>query len=89
MADERDQSQQTEEPTQKRLDDAREHGDVVKSAEVQTLILLLGGTLAIAIFGHSAAASLTNLFRTFLAEPDQMGTDSGELIAMMRSLLGQ
>ena len=51
MADDRDQAQQTEEPTQKRLDEAHEHGDVVKSSEVQTLVLLLGGTLAIAMFG--------------------------------------
>ena len=35
------QSQQTEEPTQKRLDQAREHGDVVKSPEVSTFVLLL------------------------------------------------
>jgi flagellar biosynthetic protein FlhB len=89
MADDRDDAQQTEEPTQKRLDDAREHGDVVKSAELQTLILLFGGTLAIAIFGNSAAANLTNMFRMFLAEPDQMGTGSGELLSLMRSLLEQ
>jgi len=86
MADDRDDAQQTEEPTQKRLDDEREHGDVVKSAELQTLILLFGGTLAIAIFGNSAAANLTNMFRMFLAEPDQMGTGSGELLSLMRSL---
>lgn len=89
MAGDRDDAQQTEEPTQKRLDEALEHGDIVKSAELQTLILLFGGTLAIAIFSRSAAAGLTNLFRTFLAEPDQMGVDPGELLGMMRSLLGQ
>ncbi len=89
MADDRDDAQQTEEPTQKRLDDALEHGDVVKSSELQTLILLLGGTLAIAMFGRSAASGMTNMFRAFLTEPDQMGVDHGELLGMMRSLLGQ
>ena len=61
MADDRDPSQQTEDPTQKRLDDAREHGDVVKSAELQTLILLLGsflrrGTLSAVLTLGSLAA---------------------------------
>jgi len=89
MADDRDPSQQTEEPTQKRLDEAREHGDVVKSAELQTLILLFGGTLAIAAFGHSAAASLAQSLTRFLSEPDQMGTGPVELMALMRQILVQ
>ena len=89
MADDRDQSQQTEEPTQKRLDEALEHGDVVKSPELQTLILLFGGTLAIAVFGQSAALGLARTFQMFLAEPDQIGVGSGELLNMMRALLEQ
>ena len=89
MADDRDPSQQTEEPTQKRLDEAREHGDTVKSPEVQTLILLLGGTLAIAMFGQSAALGLARTFNMFLAEPDQIGIGPGELMGLMRELLGQ
>lgn len=89
MADDRDPSQQTEEPTQKRLDEAREHGDVVKSSEVQTLILLLGGTLAIAMFGQSAALGLARSIRIFLAEPDQIGIGPGEMIGLMRELLGR
>ena len=87
MADDRDQSQQTEEPTQKRLDDAREHGDVVRSSEVQTLVLLFGGTLAIATFGSSAALKLAETFQRFLAEPDQIGIGPGELMGLMRDLL--
>jgi flagellar biosynthesis protein FlhB len=87
MADDRDESQQTEEPTQKRLDQAQEQGDVVKSAEVQTFILLLGATLAIATFGASAAKGFVEMLRMFLAAPDSMGTDPGELLELMRRLL--
>ena len=54
MAEDQDKSQQTEEPTAKRLEQARESGDVVKSTEVTAFVLLAGGTLAIAMFGHSA-----------------------------------
>ncbi|MBU6296828.1 MAG: flagellar biosynthesis protein FlhB [Alphaproteobacteria bacterium] len=89
MAEDRDESQQTEEPTQRRLDEAREHGDIVKSAEVQTLVLLLGGTLAIAMFGRSATVELVSTFRIFLAQPDQINVDPGGLLALMRDLMGR
>jgi flagellar biosynthesis protein FlhB len=87
MADEKDKSSQTEEPTQKRLDDAREHGDVVKSTEVSTFIVLAGGTLAIAMFGKSAAVSLTQLFRAFIEQPDQFTVSGGDLHKLMATLM--
>lgn len=87
MADDRDPSQQTEEPTQRRLDEAREHGDIVKSTEVQTLILLGGGTLAIAMFGAGMASDMGKTMRWFLAQPDQINVGSGELILIARDLL--
>lgn len=89
MADDRDASQQTEEPTQRRLDQARSHGDLVKSSELQTLVLLAGGTLAIAMFGRTAALELASTFRIFLAHPDQIDVDSGGLMALMRELMGR
>lgn len=87
MADDRDSSQQTEEPTQRRLDEAREHGDVVKSGELVTFIVLGGGALAIAIFGRSTSESLTLLLRGFLENPDQIALDSGDIMALMRHVL--
>lgn len=87
MADDRDESQQTEEPTQRRLDDAHAKGDVVKSQELQTLILLLGATLALAIFAQSSSVELMRTFRVFLASPDEMGTDGGALQILAREVL--
>ncbi len=87
MADDRDASQQTEEPTQRRLDDAQEKGDVVKSTEISTFILLLGGTLAIAMFAQSSSLELARIFRVFLASPDEIGTDPGSLQVLMREIL--
>ena len=87
MAEDQDKSQQTEEPTAKRLDQAREHGDVVKSAELSTFILLGGGTLAIAMFGKYTAVSLARTLSLFLQQPDTMSVDGASLTAMMRLLL--
>ena len=61
MADDQDKSQQTEEPTAKRLEQARESGDVVKSTEVTAFVLLGGATLAIAMFGKYALTTGKNL----------------------------
>jgi flagellar biosynthesis protein FlhB len=87
MADERDSSQATEEPTQRRLDEAQAHGDVVKSQEVSTFIVLGGGTLAIAIFGQSVAEGFVTTFRVFLEQPDQLPLDSVGIMGLMRGTL--
>jgi len=87
MAEDQDKSQQTEEPTSKRLEQARESGDVVKSAELTTFILLGAGTLAIAMFGKYAALSLARSLTLFLQQPDAMSVDGAGLMAMMRLLL--
>jgi flagellar biosynthetic protein FlhB len=89
MADETDKSQQTEEPTAKRLEQARESGDVVKSGEINTFILLGGGTLAIAMFGKQTALGLAHSLTMFLEQPDTMSVDGAGLSAIFRSLLPQ
>jgi flagellar biosynthetic protein FlhB len=85
MAGDRDDSQRTEEPTQRRLDDARAHGDVVKSTEVTTFAVLAGGTLAIAMFGRGVSESFAGSFRGFLENPDQIAIDPGSVMALFRS----
>ena len=89
MADDQDKSQQTEEPTGKRLEQARENGDVVKSSELTTFILLGGGTLAIAMFGKYTAMGLARSLSMFLQQPEAMSVDGAGLSAMMRALLPQ
>src|SRR4051812_402488 len=77
MADERDDSQRTEEPTQRRLDDAHKKGDVVKSTELSTFIVLSGGTLAILVAGAGAARVFLSQFLVFLERPEEIAIDSG------------
>jgi flagellar biosynthetic protein FlhB len=89
VAEDQDKSQQTEEPTPKRLEQAREQGDVVKSTEVSAFVLLGGGTLAIAMFGKYTAVHLARAMTTFLEQPDAMSVDGAGLSAMARALLPQ
>lgn len=89
MADDQDKSQQTEEPTAKRLEQAREHGDIVKSTEVTAFMLLGGGALAIAMFGKYTMLGLGKALMMFLEQPDAMSVDGAGLSAILRGLLSQ
>ena len=58
MAD--DTEDKTEDPTQKRLDDALEKGDVAKSQEVNTWFIIAGGTLILSTFSGSCSISVAS-----------------------------
>jgi flagellar biosynthesis protein FlhB len=57
MAEERDDSDKTEDPTLKRLDDALQRGDVAKSQEVSTWFVIAGGTLVLVAFPVRSATA--------------------------------
>ena len=60
--------EKTQDPTQKKLDDAHQRGDVAKSQEVNTWFLIAGATLVMSTFhssiGGGLEAPLRNLLRT-------------------------
>lgn len=85
MADEND-AEKTQDPTQKRLDDAHARGDVVKSQEVNTWFLIAGGTLVLSSFGGSIATGLTAPLRELVARSSTLAVDGPALIALARSL---
>lgn len=76
MADEQDQSERTEEPTDKKLDDALKRGDVAKSQEVSTWFVLTGATLIILIFSGSITSNLSNSFGALFGNLDTIRVDS-------------
>ena len=67
MADERDDQDKSEDPTQKRLDDALKRGDVAKSQEVNTWFVIAGGTLALMAFAGTMSHDLSTSMRGILA----------------------
>lgn len=77
MADDRDDAQRTEEPTQRRLDEAHSKGDVVKSSEINSLVLLSSGVLALAMFGSMSVRRFAADFRVFLENPADIVINAG------------
>lgn len=86
MAEDRDEAQQTEEPTQRKLEQAHEQGDVVQSAEVSTFVVLAAGALSLAMFGHSAAENFARHFTIFLQQPDSFEVDPATMMSLMQSV---
>ncbi|NMM46296.1 flagellar biosynthesis protein FlhB [Rhodospirillaceae bacterium KN72] len=87
MSDQPDDSQKTEEPTAKRLREARDKGQVAVSREVNTWILLFGTGIMIALVFPTTMEELSRIFRAFLERPDQLLTDYGGLGQVMSSLI--
>src|ERR1700684_3767334 len=86
MADERDDTEQTEDPTPRRLEEAIKRGDVVKSAEVSTWFMIAGGTLILMVFAGPMAESLKVTLRGVLAQSYQIPADGPALADLAKSL---
>src|SRR5215510_13281602 len=87
MADETDLSEKTEDPTQKRLDDALERGDVAKSQEVNTWFIIAGATLALSSFSSSLVSVKVSL-RDLLANSHAIRVDGTSLLLLVKHLEG-
>ncbi|HEY8567112.1 MAG TPA: flagellar biosynthesis protein FlhB [Beijerinckiaceae bacterium] len=87
MADGSDQEDRTEEPTQKRLEDAIKRGDVAKSVELNTLFVLGGFALAIVIASGPASRGLALDLRGFLMNAHLVPSDGAGLMAAGRVAL--
>jgi len=79
MADEPDNTEKTEEPTQKHLDEALQRGDVVKSQEVNTWFVIAGATLVLMAFSGGMSSELTTTMRGLIANAHNISMDGPAL----------
>ena len=86
MADDNDTSDKTEDPTQKRLDDAHERGDVAKSQEVNTWFVIAGATLVLSTFSGSIGGGIMMPLRNLIANSWMIHADGPGLLALAKSL---
>lgn len=74
MSDQADDSQKTEEPTAKRLRDARQKGQVSMSREVNTWIILFGAGLMVALLLPGMMEDIAITFRGLISRAHEMPT---------------
>src|SRR6201747_1416629 len=86
MADENDAAEKTEDPTQKRLDDAHDRGDVAKSQEVNTWFMIAGATLVLSTFSGSIGGGIMMPLRNLVANSWMIHADGPGLLALSQSL---
>ena len=86
MAETPEQHEKTEEPTQKKLDDALKKGDVAKSQEVNSWFMMVAATLMIMIFSGDIASSLAGLLKSFLGQAHDMPATGSSLRELFRML---
>lgn len=86
MSDETEQSEKTEDPSQKRLEDAHQKGDVPKSQELTSAFVLLAGTLVIGLLMAGPMVDLAHIFSGILGNAALIPVDGGSIVALAASL---
>lgn len=85
MAEDSD-AEKTQDPTGKRLTDAHDRGDVVKSQEVNTWFLMGGATLVLSTFGNSVGSGLQIPLRNLIEKSWMIRVDGPNVIELAKSL---
>jgi flagellar biosynthetic protein FlhB len=86
---ETDDSDKTEEPSQKRLDEALQRGDVVKSQEVNTWFVMAGATLVLMSFSGGMSRDLSTTMRGLIANGWQIRVDGPALPHLFTTIGGE
>ncbi len=86
MAEENDDSQKTEDPTQKRLDDAREKGQVPVSRELNHWFMFGGGLIAVFVFGPQLARDVARASTLLIERPHGVIVDVAGLTGLFTDL---
>jgi flagellar biosynthesis protein FlhB len=89
MAEESETNDKTEEPTQKRLEEALKRGDVVKSQEVNTWFVIAGATLVLMAFSGGMGEGLTTTMRGLLSNAHGIRVDGPALPRLFQKLGGE
>jgi len=75
-------NEKTEEPTQRKLEDAHEKGDTFKSQEVSTWFAMAAATLVVGVLATSSARSLTGTLAGLFEHAGDIRLDQGRSVAL-------
>ncbi len=87
--DQTDDSDKTEDPTQKRISEARQKGQVARSQEVNHWFIILAAALWLSIFAGPMARRLVQALRSFIEQPHAIRLDSFQLRDVLMDTAGQ
>lgn len=87
MAEDDDDSQKTEDPTSKKLEDARKKGQVPVSKEVGSFMLLFGGGLVMLMVAPGMAETIRDMAVAYIAHPHLMDVSNAGIPALFRQIL--
>ena len=89
MAGDEDDSQKTEEPTQKKLEESRKKGEVPLSKELNNWVMLLAGTILILSFGGEMMMGMADLFKKLMENSYQLNTGYGGIGKVLGELVSE
>src|SRR6185437_6530216 len=87
MADDTDDSQKTEEPSWRKLDEARSKGQVPQSREVTNWFVIMGSTLSMVLFAPGIAGAMRHAMMRFFEHSGDMRLD-GTFRAVVLGTIG-
>jgi flagellar biosynthesis protein FlhB len=87
MADDTDDSQKTEEPSWRKLDEARSKGQVPQSREVTNWFVIMGSTLSMVLFAPGIAGAMRQAMMRFFEHSGDMRLD-GTFRAVVLGTIG-
>ena len=82
-----DKDQKTEEPTGKKIGEAKNKGEVVTSQEVNHWSMLAASALVIAVFGDYVASAVRSKLGGIIASSHEIGLDPASLRALVWGLI--
>jgi flagellar biosynthesis protein FlhB len=87
MSEKKDDSDKTEEPTPRKMEKAREEGNVSISKEISSVLLLMTALLALVNGGEHIYEHMTRLFEYFFQNADAQIDDMGDAMEYLESAL--
>ncbi len=88
MADDKDSSQKTEEPTPKKLEEARKKGQIASSREVNHWFMILAAAIVLVGLSPTFMRKMTRAMSQFVQAPDTIAVDERGLGEALATLLG-
>ncbi|WP_426358495.1 flagellar biosynthesis protein FlhB [Pseudocolwellia sp. HL-MZ19] len=84
---ESDSGEKTEEPTAKKLDDAKKKGQIARSKDLGTMFVLVGSAVALMVVGSALVESLSHIMKRLFTLSREESLDMNALFGVLQGTL--